>query len=297
MTDNTGAVYDLGYEPYEGDRRGRSGARRTLVADGVRKVLGFRRKARRKIMPFTLVAIAVIPAIVFVGVGFIVPGAAAESGLSTLNSDMFVIGGTMAMLFTALAAPELLVPDRVDGVLSMLSSRPLTPIDYVASRFIAIVAVVGGFLVLPQVVLYIGQAGTDPEGIINGIGEHADNLPRILLATFAYTMAFVPIGFAIAGYSKRKAIASSIYIAVMLGLSILGDVIVRQADIAGGRWVALIVPFDAANDVARWTFGRPSEQDSLLAAAGIEPVAALVALVVMGVASMALVFHRYRRLM
>jgi hypothetical protein len=34
MTDSTGAVYDLGYEPYEGERRGRSGARRTLVADG-----------------------------------------------------------------------------------------------------------------------------------------------------------------------------------------------------------------------------------------------------------------------
>jgi ABC-2 type transport system permease protein len=296
MTDNTGAVYDLGYEPYEGDRRGRSGARRTLVADGVRRVLGFRRKARRKIMPFALVGIAVIPTIVAVGVGFIVPGAAAESGLSTLNADMFVLGGTMAMLFTALAAPELLVPDRSDGVLSMLSSRPLTPLDYVTSRFTAIVAVVGGFLILPQVVLYIGQAGTDPDGIINGIVEHADNLPRIVLATFAYTMAFVPIGFLIAGYSNRKSIASSIYIAVMLGLSILGDVIVHQADIPGGRWVALIVPLTTSNDVARWIFGS-SDPDSLLDAAAIDPLVALIALVVMGFASMALVLQRYRRLM
>jgi len=296
MTDNTGAVYDLGYEPYEGDRRGRSGARRTLVADGVRKVLGFRRKARRKIMPFTLVGIAVIPTIVAVGVGFIVPGAAADSGLSTLNADMFVLGGTMAMLFTALAAPELLVPDRSDGVLSMLSSRPLTPLDYVASRFAAIIAVVAGFLLLPQLVLYIGQAGTDADGIVNGIVEHADNLPRIVLATFGYAMAFVPIGFVIAGYSKRKAIASSIYIAVMLGLSILGDVIVHQSDIPGGRWIALIVPLTTSNDVARWIFGS-TDPESLLDAAGIDPAVALLALVLMGVASMALVLHRYRRLM
>lgn len=296
MTDNTGAVYDLGYEPYEGERRGRSGARRTLVADGVRKVLGFRRKARRKIMPFTLVAIAVVPTIVFVGVGFIVPGAAAESGLSTLNADMFVIGGTMAMLFTALAAPELLVPDRVDGVLSMLSSRPLKPIDYVVSRFVAILAVVGGFLILPQLVLYIGQAGTDPDGIVSGIVEHADNLPRILLATFTYTMAFVPIGFLVAGYSKRKSIASSIYIAAMIGLSILADVIVLQADIAGGRWAALIAPLSTANDISRWVFGG-SDPESLLDAASIHPSVALAVLVAMGLGSMVLVLHRYRRLM
>ncbi len=234
MTDHTGAVYDLGYEPYDGERRGRSGARRTIVADGVRRVLGLRRKARRKVMPFTLIAIAVIPTIVFVGIGFVVPIETSELGLPDLNADMFSLGGTMAMLFTALAAPELLIPDRSDGVLAMLSSRPLKPIDYVLSRFAGIFAVVGGFLVLPQIVLYIGQAGTDPDGLLSGIANHAHNLPKVLIVTVAYTAAFVPLGFLIAGYSKRQAIASSVYIAVMLGLTILGDVVVRQSDIAGG---------------------------------------------------------------
>ena len=49
-------------------------------------------------------------------------------------------------MFTALAAPELLIPDRRDGVLSMLSSRPMTPSDYLGARFAALVAVVGAFL-------------------------------------------------------------------------------------------------------------------------------------------------------
>jgi ABC-2 type transport system permease protein len=296
MTDQTGAVYDLGYEPYEGERRGRSGARRTIVADGVRRVLGLRRKARRKVMPFTLIAIAVIPTIVFVGIGFVVPIDTSELGLPDLNADMFSLGGTIAMLFTALAAPELLIPDRSDGVLSMLSSRPLKPVDYVLSRFAGIFAVVGGFLVLPQVVLYVGQAGTDPDGLLSGIANHADNLPKVLIVTVAYTAAFVPLGFLIAGYSKRKAIASSVYIAVMLGLTILGDVIVRQSDIAGGKWLSLATPINMADGVNRWIFDSP-DPDSLLNAADVHPALALVSLAVIAAASMALVLRRYRRLM
>jgi ABC-2 type transport system permease protein len=296
MTDHTGAVYDLGYEPYDGERRGRSGARRTIVADGVRRVLGLRRKARRKVMPFTLVAIAVIPTIVFVGIGFVVPIETSELGLPDLNADMFSLGGTMAMLFTALAAPELLIPDRSDGVLSMLSSRPLKPIDYVLSRFAGIFAVVGGFLVLPQIVLYIGQAGTDPDGLLSGIANHAHNLPKVLIVTVAYTAAFVPLGFLIAGYSKRKAIASSVYIAVMLGLTILGDVVVRQSDIAGGKWLSLATPINMADGVNRWIFDSP-DPDSLLDAANVWAGWALVSLAVIAAASMALVLRRYRRLM
>ena len=72
MTDTQGAVYDLGYEPYDGERLGRSGARRTVFWDGIRRVLGIRRKARRKVLPWTLIVIAVIPAIVVVGIGFFV---------------------------------------------------------------------------------------------------------------------------------------------------------------------------------------------------------------------------------
>jgi ABC-2 type transport system permease protein len=296
MTDHTGAVYDLGYEPYDGERRGRSGARRTILADGVRRVLGLRRKARRKVMPFTLIAIAVIPTIVFVGIGFVVPIDTSELGLPDLNADMFSLGGTMAMLFTALAAPELLIPDRSDGVLSMLSSRPLKPVDYVLSRFAGMFVVVGGFLVLPQIVLYIGQAGTDPDGLLSGIANHAHNLPKVLIVTVAYTAAFVPLGFLIAGYSKRKAIASSVYIAVMLGLTILGDVVVRQSDIAGGKWLSLATPINMADGVNRWIFDSP-DPDSLLDAANVWAGWALVSLAVIAAASMALVLRRYRRLM
>lgn len=294
---DTGAVYDLGYEPYEGDRRGRSGARRTIVADGVRRILGLRRKVLRKVMPWGLVVLAMIPAIVAVGLAFFLPeGIAEEVDISSENANFFVWGGTIAMLFAALSAPELFIPDRRDGVLSMLSSRPLTSNDYVFARFAGMLSIVGGFLLLPQFILYVGQAGTDPDGILAGIVHAADTIPRILAATAVYAIAFVPLAFAIAAASTRKAIASSIYIAVMILTSVFADILVRGTDVAGGRFAALLAPIDTANTVTFWIFGE-SNPGSLIDSAGLHPSTGLISLLVIGGVSLWFVIRRYRTLL
>ena len=51
MTDK-GVVYDLGYVPYEGERRARRGAIATTYRDGIYRVFGIRRRARKKILPW-----------------------------------------------------------------------------------------------------------------------------------------------------------------------------------------------------------------------------------------------------
>ncbi|MCL1597630.1 MAG: ABC transporter permease, partial [Actinomycetia bacterium] len=245
MTTSEGAVYDLGYQPFEGEHRGRKGAWITVWAEGLRRILGIRRKARRKIMPWLLVAIALIPSIIGVGVAFILPAPVAEGvDLASQNADFFALGGTIAMLFTALAAPELLIPDRRDGVLSMLSSRPLTSTDYLTARFASLLTVVGAFLLLPQAVLFAGQVGTDPEGLAKGIVNAADTLPKILVVAAIYVIAYVPLGFAVASLSNRKAIAASVYLAGMIALTAFAEVIVRNAVFDGARWFALIAPIN-----------------------------------------------------
>ena len=297
MTVSEGAVYDLGYEPFEGERRGRKGAWTAVWADGLRRILGIRRKARRKIMPWLLVAMALIPPILGVGVAFILPGSASAGiDLAAQNSEFFALGGTITMLFTALAAPELLIPDRKDGVLSMLSSRPLTSTDYVSARFASLLTVVGAFLLLPQLVLFIGQAGTDPDGLARGIINAADTLPKILLVSAIYVIAYVPLGFAVSSLSDRKAIAASVYLAGILALTAFAEAIVRNAVFTGGRWLALVAPINTADAANAWVFGK-SASGSLLDAAGIEPVIGILALVIGALAATALSLRRYRGLM
>lgn len=293
---STGAVYDLGYEPYEGDRRGRVGARRTIVADGIRRVLGLRRKARRKILPWGLLLIAVLPAIVAVGLAFFIPGVSDELNIAGEYGNFYIIGGTIVLLFSSLAAPELLIPDRRDGVLSMLSSRPLTSGDYVLSKFASIIAIVAAFLLFPQLVLYIGEAGTNADGLFSGLVDAAPKIPKSIAVGAVYTIALVPLAFFVAGLSKRKAVASSVYIASMLALQIIANGLVREADFAGNKWFALIAPFDTANAVNLWIFDTP-DPESLLTVAGIHPSVGLASLVVIGVGCVLIVLRRYRKLM
>ncbi len=63
MSDRIGVVYDLGYAPYDGERLGRRGAFVTTVRDGVFRVFGIRRGARKKILPFLLLGLAILPAV------------------------------------------------------------------------------------------------------------------------------------------------------------------------------------------------------------------------------------------
>ena len=97
---DTGAVYDLGYAPYDGERLGRRGARRTIFWDGVRRVLGLRRKARRKILPWLLITVAALPPIAYVGISFFIPFDQGELiNAAEQHSNFMGLGGTMVMLF------------------------------------------------------------------------------------------------------------------------------------------------------------------------------------------------------
>lgn len=297
MTDTQGAVYDLGYVPYDGERLGRSGARRAVFWDGIRRVLGIRRKARRKVLPWALIVIAVIPAIVVVGIGFFVPGEVTDAvGVAQSHANFFVLGGTIAMIFTALSAPELLVPDRREGVLSILSSRPLTSTDYLAARLASLVAIVASFLLLPQVVLYVGLAGTNADGLFRGLIEDASDLPKILIVTAIYVIAFVPLGFVVASLSNRKAVATIVYIALMIGLTSFAEAIVQNNVFTGGRWTALLAPINTSDAANNFVFGTENPE-SLLAAADIHPWYGIIALAVFGIFGIAFSVHRYRSLM
>lgn len=297
MTDGTGAVYDLGYLPYEGERLGRRGARRTIFFDGVRRVLGLRRKARRKVLPWMLLTIAMLPPIAFVGVSFFVPVEVDTAfDVATMHSQFFGLGGTIVMLFSALAAPELLVPDRRDGVLAMLSSRPLTSDDYIGTRFASLLAIVAGFLLIPQLVLYIGMAATSDDGLVNGLIDGAGNLPKILFVAFVYVLAFVPLSFVVASIANRKAIAAVVFLAILTALTGFAEALVQNATITGSRWVALLTPINTADAANAWVFGQENPS-SLLAAADIHPGVGVVALAAIGFAAVAFAVTRYRRLL
>jgi ABC-2 type transport system permease protein len=60
----TGAIHDIGYRHYEGPRLGAGYIRRSLFVETLRGAYGLGRSARSKVMPFLLLGVMVIPAVV-----------------------------------------------------------------------------------------------------------------------------------------------------------------------------------------------------------------------------------------
>jgi ABC-2 type transport system permease protein len=197
-----GVVFDLGYRPHDGPRLGRKGARRALYRDGLRRVLGLRRKARRKVFPFALLGGALLPALFFVAFG-IVAGEFDAGATLFGHPDYFDLTGSMALIFTALAAGELLIPDRVNGTLAIYASRPLTTIDYLSGRALSLASVVIGFLWLPHLVLHLGRAWVSDQGFGSYITGNLDVLATTAVASVVYFIALAPLAFLVATFATR----------------------------------------------------------------------------------------------
>jgi ABC-2 type transport system permease protein len=255
-----GVVYDLGYTPHDGPRLGRGAAIRATIVDGLRRVLGLRRKARKKVFPWTLLAIASIPAIVFVGLSFFLGNFTpdAESPFGG-HPEYFNLAGTMVMIFAALAGPELLIPDRTEGVLAVYSSRPMRARDYLVARGTALAGVVGFFLLAPQMLMYLGFAALDPDGFFTSVVGHADDLVQITATTAVYVLAYGAPSLLIAVFAKRSAPASGAYLAVMLALTGVAHGIAESGSGEGlGKYAALLAIFEHPHVVRDWIFDRSS---------------------------------------
>ncbi len=293
-----GVVFDLGYTPHEGERLGRRGAITTTYRDGLNRVFGIHRRARQKILPWLLVVFAVLPAVVFVGFAFLLSTFApeAESPFGS-HADYFGITGTVVLLFVALGAPELLIPDRREGVLAIYSSRPLRPDDYVGARAASLLTVIAGFMLIPQVLMYIGLAALSSDGFFTALGTNADAIPKILAAAAVYALAYAPLGLLISTIASRKAAATGIYFGVMLIGTALAAALVEASGVPGHRFAALLGLGELPAHVNDWIFGRVGASDLVVESSGFDPWVSLIVILVVAGVSSAVVVWRYRRIM
>ena len=284
-----GVVFDLGYRPHEGERLGRSGARRALYKDGLRRVLGLRRKMRRKVFPIVLIAVAILPALFFVALS-VVAGEFDQAVDFFGHPQYFDLTGSMALVFIALASGELLIPDRVNGTFQVYASRPLTTVDYLLGRGAALATVVVGFLWLPHIVLFLGRAWVSSQGF----GSYVTSEAGVLLTTFAasvvYFAAFAPLAFAVSSVSKRAALAAGVFLGVV---TISGPTSASLVD-AGFPSLGLFALQHHPGYVKDWIMDS-STHSWIPERAGYEPILSLVVIVTLAVACWLVVLFRQRR--
>lgn len=214
-----GAVYDRGYRPYDGDRGGRGSARLALFRASVRRALGIRRSWRQKVAAAVLLGIAVVPAIVNVGVRYLTRNTPANDIQFITYRDYVGVSNAL-LVFVALTAPDIICPDRRQRVLPLMFARPMTGVDYVAAKVGAMFAILFAFSFLPQVVLFVGQMLVSNDGALDYARENAEVLWQVPIAVGLLSLYYAVIGTAIASLTSRRIIAGATIIGLFLVSSI-----------------------------------------------------------------------------
>jgi ABC-2 type transport system permease protein len=223
---STGAVYDRGYRPYDGPRGSRRAATAALFRTSLRRAVGLRRPWRQKVAPAVLLAIAVIPAVINVGIGYLTRDTPAE-GFEFITYREYLGVSSALLLFVALVAPDIVCPDRRQRVLPLIFARPLTGRDYALAKVGAIFTCVFAFSFLPQVVLYVGQMLVSSDGALSYLRHNTAVLWQVPVAAALLALFYSVLGVAVASLSGRRMVAGATMLGVTLVSSTVSGILVR----------------------------------------------------------------------
>jgi ABC-2 type transport system permease protein len=143
-------IHDLGYRPYTGPRLGGGAITRALVVTGFRNAFGLGRSGRSKVLPFVLLALNLLPALIVGGVMVLV-------GLEQLPIAYAEYASTTQVLlgiFVASQAPVLFSRDLRHGTISLYLARPLPSTAYAVARWASLLGATLVFLLSPILILY-----------------------------------------------------------------------------------------------------------------------------------------------
>ncbi|HEY6533384.1 MAG TPA: hypothetical protein VIY72_13840, partial [Acidimicrobiales bacterium] len=203
----TGArILDRGYRPYEGPRRGTSGAFRALTVHSMQRALGLKRSASQKLLPALSVLIAYVPAIVFIGLSVLIEDTLLENqNLIPTYAEYYSFISAAIVVFSAFVAPELLCPDRRTGMLGLYLASPLTRSSYLGSKATAVVLLLGLVTLGPPLLMLIAFAliGKGPDGA----GGLARLVGEVLLGGAAVAVLHASLSLAVSSTTTRKAAA------------------------------------------------------------------------------------------
>lgn len=292
----TGNIYDLGYQGYDGPRLGRTSVTLGLLRQTLRAAYGIGRGGRAKIVPFGLAVLAVLPAVIAVGITALVAqtgagGALAEA--SPIRHDTYHgLTSTLIMLFCAAQAPELFGKDQRYNVLPLYFSRVLTRTDYALARTGGLLLAIFLVSVVPQVVLTLGAvlAASDP---LTGLADEAPEIPRYLLTSALAAGLLGGIAAVIAAWTPRRAYATAAIMAVFIVPGIIVTVVHELATRDLAQLLIFASPGDIIVGVNAAVFDTIADSPAV-AAADFDGWVYLAAAGIGILASLALVVRRYR---
>jgi ABC-2 type transport system permease protein len=286
-----GRIYDLGYQRYTGPRQGRGRALMALFRFSLRRAWAIGRPFRSKIIPWGLLVIALIPALIALGIAALV-----SEGFSPIHyENYYELISILILLFCTSVAPELVCPDQRQRVVTLYFSRALSRPDYVLAKLGALLAALLAMALLPQAILFAGNALASKDSL-HYVRDNLDKVPRILAAALLVSLYFGSISLAIAAHTTRRIFAAGAFIAAMLiSTAVMGSVhATLNNDLS--RHLALLALSDVPIAATHWIFDSSDTGGALAATVDLPQELWMLAATGYTVLALLALTLRYRRL-
>lgn len=209
----TGVIHDLGYRAYSGPRESDRTIGWSLFALGLEHVWGIGRGGKAKILPFSMLAFMLIPAVVMVGtLALTKTDLLISSPITYLSSTQLLVN-----VFVAAQAPVLFSRDLRSRAIVLYLARPLSSVGFVAARWGALVAATLLLMLAPLLVLTVGSFFGDGDGT----GYLLDTVQAVGLVVLL-ALLLASIAGVISAFALRRGLAT---IGIMVAFVLVSGVV------------------------------------------------------------------------
>jgi ABC-2 type transport system permease protein len=281
-----GAIHDIGYRHYDGPRLGASYIRRSLFVETLRGAFGLGRSARSKIMPFLLLAVMVLPALV---VGIVT--SYLRLGSLPLGYTEYVVTLQVAVtVFLGAQSPAVMSRDLRFRVTALYFSRPLSRQQYVQAKYAGMSAALFVLLGLPITLLLAGALLAELP-----LDEQLPDYLRAMAGAALYALVLGGIGLLVAALTPRRGVGVAAVVGVLLVLSGFQAAVVGiLGDALSTGYAGMISPYTLVDGVVSAVLGaEPSVGQGPPGTLGAVVFSAAVVLLV--AACYAALVARYRK--
>ena len=257
---STAEIFDRGYRRFDGERAGVVAAVRSVAWYTTKSMLGIGRKGRHKVFPVLIAIIAFLPTVIIFGIvalfGDASDGIRPDYYEFLGPSESFGFLIFAHFLYAVAVAPEAIVRDRRDGMLSLYLSTPLTRWTYLGAKTLAVAGTMSIVVLGPALLLLLGYTiqGQGPDGV----AEWVEVFAKILLGGFAIVAVYCAVSLAISSLTDRRAFASIAVLLALVGLGLVASLLVEVAEYSANTYAA--DPTAMAFESAVRLFGDRSEE-------------------------------------
>lgn len=283
--ERSGVIHDIGYRGYDGPRESTRALAITLFVTGLRHAFGLGRTGRSKVLPFLLLGLGALPAVIVVGVvTFINFGSLPVSYAGYLSRIQMLV-----TLFAAAQAPVLVSRDLRHRSIVLYLARPLSPALFALTRWASLATAILLFTLLPTIILYAG-------GLLAGLdaGEETPVFLRSVVLQVLLAAVLAGITGLISAWALRRGFAVVASIVVLIVVAGVVRIVQEIADFEAIRTVGevagLFSPWTLHNGLAQtWDAGG----GAVIELHGAWPLAYLATALLVWGGSLALLVGRF----